>query len=104
MVAVNDVSLSVKAGEIFVVMGLSGSGKSTLVHLLNRLIEPTSGQVILEGRDIAPMSALELRANQGPHATLTIAARRFHSGHQTIRCAGRPTIRRAGCAAGVWRL
>ncbi|QCP54257.1 glycine betaine/L-proline ABC transporter ATP-binding protein [Trinickia violacea] len=62
MVAVNDVSLSVKAGEIFVVMGLSGSGKSTLVRLLNRLIEPTSGQVVLEGRDIAPMSTLELRA------------------------------------------
>jgi glycine betaine/proline transport system ATP-binding protein len=61
MVAVNDVSLSVKAGEIFVIMGLSGSGKSTLVRLLNRLIEPTSGQVILEGRDIAPMSTLELR-------------------------------------------
>ncbi|CAB3637819.1 Glycine betaine/proline betaine transport system ATP-binding protein ProV [Paraburkholderia phenoliruptrix] len=61
MVAVNDVSLSVRAGEIFVVMGLSGSGKSTLVRLLNRLIEPTSGQVILEGRDIAPMSTLELR-------------------------------------------
>ncbi len=61
MAAVNDVSLSVKAGEIFVIMGLSGSGKSTLVRLLNRLIEPTSGQVILEGRDIAPMSTLELR-------------------------------------------
>ncbi|MBN3815370.1 glycine betaine/L-proline ABC transporter ATP-binding protein [Paraburkholderia sp. Se-20369] len=62
MVAVNDVSLSVRAGEIFVIMGLSGSGKSTLVRLLNRLIEPTSGQVILEGRDIAPMSTPELRA------------------------------------------
>lgn len=61
MVAVNDVSLSVKSGEIFVIMGLSGSGKSTLVRLLNRLIEPTSGQVILEGRDIAPMSTVELR-------------------------------------------
>lgn len=62
MVAVHDVGLSVRAGEIFVVMGLSGSGKSTLVRLLNRLIEPTTGQVILEGRDIAPMSASELRA------------------------------------------
>ncbi|WP_118183955.1 quaternary amine ABC transporter ATP-binding protein [Paraburkholderia phosphatilytica] len=61
MVAVNDVSLNVRAGEIFVIMGLSGSGKSTLVRLLNRLIEPTSGQVILEGRDIAPMSTEELR-------------------------------------------
>jgi glycine betaine/proline transport system ATP-binding protein len=62
MVAVQDVSLSVRAGEIFVVMGLSGSGKSTLVRLLNRLIEPTAGQVVLEGRDIAPMSAAELQA------------------------------------------
>jgi glycine betaine/proline transport system ATP-binding protein len=62
MVAVEDVSLSVRSGEIFVVMGLSGSGKSTLVRLLNRLIEPTSGQVILDGRDIAPMSAAELQA------------------------------------------
>jgi glycine betaine/proline transport system ATP-binding protein len=62
MVAVDDVSLSVNSGEIFVIMGLSGSGKSTLVRLLNRLIEPTSGQVILEGRDIAPMSVPELRA------------------------------------------
>lgn len=61
MVAVHDVSLSVRAGEIFVIMGLSGSGKSTLVRLLNRLIEPTSGKVILEGRDIAPMSTVELR-------------------------------------------
>jgi glycine betaine/proline transport system ATP-binding protein len=62
MVAVHNVSLSVKAGEIFVVMGLSGSGKSTLVRLLNRLIEPTTGQVVLEGKDIAPMSAAELQA------------------------------------------
>jgi len=61
MVAVNDVSLSVRAGEICVIMGLSGSGKSTLVRLLNRLIEPTSGQVVLDGRDIAPMSTPELR-------------------------------------------
>mgnify|MGYP003351868488 CR=1 FL=1 len=62
MVAVENVSLSVRAGEIFVVMGLSGSGKSTLVRLLNRLIEPTAGQVVLEGRDIAPMGAAELQA------------------------------------------
>lgn len=61
MVAVDNVSLSVRAGEIFVIMGLSGSGKSTLVRLLNRLIEPTAGQVVLEGRDIAPMSGPELR-------------------------------------------
>src|SRR3546814_1422726 len=43
-VGVQDVSFSVDAGEIFVVMGLSGSGKSTLVRMLNRLIEPTAGE------------------------------------------------------------
>ncbi len=58
---VNNASFDVKEGEIFVVMGLSGSGKSTLVRLLNRLIEPTSGEVIVDGRDIASMSDEQLR-------------------------------------------
>jgi glycine betaine/proline transport system ATP-binding protein len=58
---VNDASFSVVEGEIFVIMGLSGSGKSTLVRLLNRLIEPTSGQVLINGRDIAQMDDIELR-------------------------------------------
>jgi glycine betaine/proline transport system ATP-binding protein len=44
-----------REGEIFVAMGLSGSGKSTLVGLLNRLIDPTAGQVIVDGADIAKM-------------------------------------------------
>lgn len=44
-VGVMDASFTVKQGEIFVIMGLSGSGKSTLVRLLNRLIEPSAGQV-----------------------------------------------------------
>lgn len=60
-VGVKDVSLSIKEGEIFVIMGLSGSGKSTLVRLLNRLIEPTRGSVLLNGRDIAKISESELR-------------------------------------------
>lgn len=60
VVGVCDASFSVNEGEIFVVMGLSGSGKSTLVRLLNRLIEPTSGQVLFEGKDIAQMSDKEL--------------------------------------------
>ena len=47
--------------EIFVVMGLSGSGKSTLVRLFNRLIEPTRGQVLIDGEDIAAISERELR-------------------------------------------
>ncbi|ENF8748280.1 glycine betaine/L-proline ABC transporter ATP-binding protein ProV [Vibrio fluvialis] len=60
-VGVKDVSLSINEGEIFVIMGLSGSGKSTLVRLLNRLIEPTRGSVLLKGSDIAHISDHELR-------------------------------------------
>lgn len=60
-VGVKDVSLSINEGEIFVIMGLSGSGKSTLVRLLNRLIEPTRGSVLLKGKDIAQISDNELR-------------------------------------------
>ncbi|MDE1312471.1 glycine betaine/L-proline ABC transporter ATP-binding protein ProV [Vibrio aestuarianus] len=60
-VGVKDVSLSINEGEIFVIIGLSGSGKSTLVRLLNRLIEPTQGNVLLKGKDIAHISEQELR-------------------------------------------
>ncbi|OON38965.1 glycine betaine/L-proline ABC transporter ATP-binding protein [Izhakiella australiensis] len=58
---VKDASLAIEEGEIFVIMGLSGSGKSTMVRLLNRLIEPTRGQVIIDGVDIAKISDRELR-------------------------------------------
>jgi glycine betaine/proline transport system ATP-binding protein len=61
VVAVQDVSFDVRKGEIFVIMGLSGSGKSTLIRCLSRLIEPTTGQVLLEGKDILGMSETELR-------------------------------------------
>jgi glycine betaine/proline transport system ATP-binding protein len=60
-VGVKDVSLEINEGEIFVIMGLSGSGKSTLVRLLNRLIEPTRGSVLLRGKDISKISEKELR-------------------------------------------
>ncbi|MGO4567094.1 glycine betaine/L-proline ABC transporter ATP-binding protein [Rhizobium sp. 2YAF20] len=61
ILGVNDISLSVRAGEILVVMGLSGSGKSTFVRLLNRLIEPTEGEVLCEGVDVTKLSAGDLR-------------------------------------------
>ncbi|WP_069865377.1 quaternary amine ABC transporter ATP-binding protein [Pseudomonas citronellolis] len=56
VVGVFDASFSVKRGEIFVIMGLSGSGKSTMVRLFNRLIEPTSGSIHLNGREITGLS------------------------------------------------
>ena len=58
---VQDVNLAIHEGEIFVVMGLSGSGKSTLVRLFNRLIEPTSGSIMINGRDVLSMPEAELR-------------------------------------------
>lgn len=61
VIALKDVSLDVYKGEIFVIMGLSGSGKSTLVRCLNRLIEPTSGEILIDGVNIATMDKTELR-------------------------------------------
>lgn len=60
-VGVNKASFAVEEGEIFVVMGLSGSGKSTLIRCLNRLIEPTSGVVRIDGQDVVAMSSKQLR-------------------------------------------
>jgi glycine betaine/proline transport system ATP-binding protein len=60
-VAVRDVSFSVARGETFVVMGLSGSGKSTLIRCLSRLIDPTAGEVLLNGEDLLAMNDEELR-------------------------------------------
>ncbi|WP_453990381.1 glycine betaine/L-proline ABC transporter ATP-binding protein ProV [Bacillus nitroreducens] len=60
-VGVNQASFEVYPGEIFVIMGLSGSGKSTLVRLLNRLIEPTVGQIFIDGKDVVSMNKEEIR-------------------------------------------
>jgi glycine betaine/proline transport system ATP-binding protein len=59
-IGVNNVNFNVEEGEIFVVMGLSGSGKSTLVRCLNRLIEPTSGEVLIDGENIVNCGKDEL--------------------------------------------
>jgi len=55
-----NVSFDVHVGEIFVIMGLSGSGKSTIVRCLSRLVEPTAGEIILDGRNLLNASADEL--------------------------------------------
>ncbi|AOV07664.1 quaternary amine ABC transporter ATP-binding protein [Sporosarcina ureilytica] len=59
-VGVNKASFTVKSGEVFVIMGLSGSGKSTLIRLVNRLIEPTSGEVIIDGENLTSMDEKSL--------------------------------------------
>ncbi|RDE18775.1 glycine betaine/L-proline ABC transporter ATP-binding protein [Motiliproteus coralliicola] len=59
-VGLKDINLNINKGEIFVIMGLSGSGKSTLIRHFNRLIDPTEGQIIVEGTDVMKFSAREL--------------------------------------------
>ena len=59
-VGVYDINMEINDGEIFVIMGLSGSGKSTLIRLLNRLSEPTAGQLIIDGEDITKLNKKEL--------------------------------------------
>jgi glycine betaine/proline transport system ATP-binding protein len=59
--AVRDVSFDVVPGEVFVVMGLSGSGKSTLVRMINRLHDPTAGQILIDGEDVLKASTERLR-------------------------------------------
>ena len=60
-IGVNQATFEVNEGEIFVIMGLSGSGKSTLVRMLNRLIEPTSGNVYIDEDNVSAMNKKELR-------------------------------------------
>ncbi|MFW5808177.1 MAG: quaternary amine ABC transporter ATP-binding protein [Spirochaetota bacterium] len=60
-IAINGATFSIEKGETFVVMGLSGSGKSTFIRCLNRLIEPTAGEIIIDGADIMKMDRETLR-------------------------------------------
>ena len=60
-VGLNNVSMHIPAGKIFVIMGLSGSGKSTLVRHFNRLIEPTSGEILVDGENVLKLQPSGLR-------------------------------------------
>lgn len=59
--ALNDVSLEVYPGDFVILLGLSGSGKSTLLRCINRLIEPSSGEILFEGADVRKLKGLQLR-------------------------------------------
>ena len=61
VLALNDVSFTVKKGEFLVLLGLSGSGKSTLLRCINRLIEPTAGTIVFDGIDVTRASSRQLR-------------------------------------------
>src|SRR6056297_1261981 len=60
-IGVKDASFEVKEGEIFVIMGLSGSGKSTLVRCINRLVEPTGGEIFVDDENILNLNKKDLR-------------------------------------------
>lgn len=76
-VGVNQASFEVYPGEIFVIMGLSGSGKSTLVRLLNRLIEPTSGHVFIDGKDVVSMNKEEIREVRRKKMSMVFSASHY---------------------------
>ncbi|MDO1583222.1 quaternary amine ABC transporter ATP-binding protein [Rhizobium oryzicola] len=61
VLALSDINLHIESGRIQVIMGLSGSGKSTLIRHINRLIDPTSGNVLVGGTDVTRLSVKELR-------------------------------------------
>mgnify|MGYP000037968944 CR=1 FL=1 len=60
-VGLKDINLEIHKGEIYVIMGLSGSGKSTMIRHFNRLIDPTEGQILVEGTDVMKLSEKELQ-------------------------------------------
>ncbi|MGY4533656.1 glycine betaine/proline transport system ATP-binding protein [Pseudomonas sp. TE3786] len=70
-----DISLSIEAGSIYVIMGLSGSGKSTLIRHFNRLIEPTAGQILVDGKDVMALNPRELQ--QFRQRTMSMVFQRF---------------------------
>jgi len=61
VMAVKDVSLEIYEGELFVIMGLSGSGKSTLIRCINGLVEPSSGEIFVDGEEVNTLSDVGLR-------------------------------------------
>jgi osmoprotectant transport system ATP-binding protein len=63
--AVSELSLTIPAGEICVLVGPSGCGKTTTMRMINRLVEPTSGRILLDGRNVAELPAVELRRQVG---------------------------------------
>ena len=70
VIGVADATMQIRPGEIFCVMGLSGSGKSTLVRHINRLLEPTAGQIVVNGEDIMAMQPDALRRYRNEHIAM----------------------------------
>ena len=83
VLGLKDINITCPAGEITVVMGLSGSGKSTLIRHINRLIEPTAGQVLYDGEDVTAMSRSALQDFRR-HKTAMVFQRFALLPHRTV--------------------
>lgn len=83
LVAVRDASFAVRRGEFFVIMGLSGSGKSTLVRCINRLVEPSAGEILINGQDILRLNVNKLR-NVRRHLTAMVFQHYGLLPHRTV--------------------
>jgi len=83
VLGLNNVSLTVRTGDVHVVMGLSGSGKSTLIRHLNRLIEPTAGSITVDGEDILGLSPRALRRFRRERASMVFQRFALHP-HRTV--------------------
>jgi glycine betaine/proline transport system ATP-binding protein len=70
VLGLNDINVDIRSGKITVIMGLSGSGKSTLIRHLNRLIEPTAGEVLFDGEDILTWNESQLRELRRKHMSM----------------------------------
>jgi len=81
--AVKDVNLKVNEGDIFGIIGLSGAGKSSLIRLINRLEEPTSGKIFINGEDILGLNKTELLERRKNEQIFTIAICLSH--HRYVR-------------------
>lgn len=77
VLGLNDISVDMQVGAITVVMGLSGSGKSTLIRHINRLIEPTDGQVLIDGEDALLLGTEELREKRRSGMSMVFKNLRF---------------------------
>ncbi|WP_068824658.1 quaternary amine ABC transporter ATP-binding protein [Pseudomonas sp. BMS12] len=75
VLGLRDISLSIEAGSIYVIMGLSGSGKSTLIRHFNRLIEPTAGEILVDGQDVMKLGPRELERFR--QRTMSMVFQRF---------------------------
>ena len=75
VLGLRDISLSIEAGSIYVIMGLSGSGKSTLIRHFNRLIEPTAGEILVDGQDVMQLAPRELERFR--QRTMSMVFQRF---------------------------